>query len=202
MAYEPHIHRIPGFLGGPLGERRRVSDQFAAFVATLPADGRAILNTGGSKTALGYSDTLANEVSMGSAFLLPTDFDGGELAALEPACFIATPVLKMVKARLPGPPWLTRLFQRMGRFPEKACYTYGGKWMARPAFPPDLRENALWGQSSNQQLFALDRDSQLKEDDFAFFRPTQSEAVLQQFGPVLVYEDGRIVDEWPPLPTG
>jgi D-serine deaminase-like pyridoxal phosphate-dependent protein len=116
--------------------------------------------------------------------------------------FIATPVLKVLDARLPGPLWLTRLLQRTGRFPLRCCYTYGGKWMAKPVFPPDLRENALWGQSSNQQLFAIDADSRLQADDFAFFRPTQSEAVLQQFGPVLVYEHGRIIDEWLPLPPG
>lgn len=202
MGYEPHIQRIPRLFGGPAGERARVNARLAAFAAVLPAEARKILNTGGSKTSLGYGRTPANEVSMGSAFLLPGDFDGGELQALQPALFIATPVLKVVDARLPGPAWLTRIFQRTGRFPERCCYTYGGKWTASPVFPPDLRENALWGQSSNQQLFAIDRRSRLQPDDFAFFRPTQSEAVLQQFGPVLVYEHGRIIDEWAPLPLG
>ena len=31
-------------------------------------------------------------------------------------------------------------------------------------------------------------------------RPTQSEFVLQQFGTINVYSDGRIVDRWPALP--
>ena len=152
---------------------------------------------------LGYGpEAPANEISMGSGFLQPTDFEGGELVDLSPALFIATPVLKIVEARLPGPALLTRMMQASGRFPRKGCFVYGGKWMAKPAWPADLRENSLWGTSSNQQFFALGDASCLKEDDYAFFRPTQSEAVLQQFGPVLVFEDGNIVDEWHPLPPG
>jgi len=92
--------------------------------------------------------------------------------------------------------------QRLGKLPRRGCFTYGGKWMAKPVFPPDLRENSLWGSSSNQQFFSLSNDSTLREDDFVFFRPTQSEAVLQQFGPVLIYQAGKIIDLWQPLPTG
>jgi D-serine deaminase-like pyridoxal phosphate-dependent protein len=203
MGYEAHLPKIPGFAGGSKGERTKVSARFAAFLDVLPLDCRVILNTAGSNTALGYGrDTLANEFSMGSGFLAPTDFEGGELAALSPAVFIATPALKIVEAKLPGPEFLTRLMKRLGKLPARGCFTYGGKWMAKPAYPPDLSENALWGTSSNQQFFSLAKDSTLKEDDFVFLRPTQSEAVLQYFGAVLVYQGGRIVDRWQPLPTG
>jgi D-serine deaminase-like pyridoxal phosphate-dependent protein len=203
MGYEAHIPKIPGLFGGADGEKRKVAERYAGFLSVLGPNERRILNIGGSKTALGYgAESMANEVSMGSAFLLPTDFDGGELVSLQPAFFIATPVLKVVEARLPGPLWVTRLMQHAGRFPRKGCYTYGGKWMAEPVFPPDLKESAVWGTSSNQQFFSLGDQSTLQEDDFAYFRPTQSEAVLQQFGPVLVYEDGRITGEWQPLPLG
>jgi D-serine deaminase-like pyridoxal phosphate-dependent protein len=34
---------------------------------------------------------------------------------------------------------------------------------------------------------------------FAFLRPTQSEAILQQFGPIAVYEGGKIIEEWQPI---
>ena len=36
-------------------------------------------------------------------------------------------------------------------------------------------------------------------DDFVFLRPRQSEAVFLQMGPLIVYKDGQIVDEWPVL---
>jgi D-serine deaminase-like pyridoxal phosphate-dependent protein len=203
MAYEAHLPKIPGFVGGSRGERARVSAKLSAFLEVLPAECRAILNTGGSNTVLGYgAETPATEFSMGSGFLLPTDFEGGDLADLSPALFIATPVLKMVDARLPGPDILTSMMRWLGKLPARGCFTYGGKWMAKPVYPPDLRENALWGTSSNQQFFSLGNDSRLREDDFVFFRPSQSEAVLQQFGPVLIYQGGTITDSWQPLPTG
>ncbi|MBL0370411.1 alanine racemase [Rhizobium sp. KVB221] len=203
MGYEAHLSKIPRMLGGADGERRKVVERFNAFVAVFDPADRTILNIGGSLTALGYGgESKANEVSMGSGFLQPTDFEGDELAGLLPALFIATPVLKIVEARLPGPRLLTQLMQKIGRFPNKGCFLYSGKWMAKPAWPADLRENSLWGASSNQQFFALGTGSTLAEGDYAFLRPTQSEAVLQQFGPLLVFENGHITGQWQPLPLG
>lgn len=203
MGYEPHIAKIPAPFGGPVGERARVARRFNAFVEAIPPASRTILNTAGSNTALGHGPAIsANELSMGSGFLLPTDFDGGELAALSPAVFIAAPVLKIVDGKIPGPAFLTEAMRRLGRLPARGCFIYGGKWMAQPVFPPGLRENPLWGTSSNQQFFELGAASTVAEDDFVFLRPTQSEAVLQQFGPIAIYRGGRIDDWWQPLPTG
>jgi D-serine deaminase-like pyridoxal phosphate-dependent protein len=41
----------------------------------------------------------------------------------------------------------------------------------------------------------------LQADDYVFFRPRQSEAVLQQFGDIAVMEDGRITERWPVMPA-
>jgi D-serine deaminase-like pyridoxal phosphate-dependent protein len=71
--------------------------------------------------------------------------------------------------------------------------------MAVPAWPPGLRENALYGASSNQQMMTIPRASRLEADDFAFLRPTQSEAVLLQFGDLLAIRDNAVVAEWPVL---
>jgi D-serine deaminase-like pyridoxal phosphate-dependent protein len=203
MGYEAHIPEIPGLFGGAEGETRRVLARLDSFATVLPVENRRIVNAGGSKTSITYEGNGAvNEVSMGSGFIKPTDFDVAALAAFKPAFFIATPVLKIENARLPGPLIVTRLLQTLGLFPRKACFLYGGKWHAKPVWPRRMKENAIWGQSSNQQLMALSEDSELKVDDFAFFRPTQSEAVLQQFGDIAVYARGKIVDRWPVLPTG
>lgn len=202
MGYEAHIIKIPGFAGGAAGERARVLGHYKAFIDALSPDERQILNIGGSNTALGYGPDLANEISMGSAFLKPTDFDSAELTDLLPALFIATPILKRVEAQLPGPSFLTTLMRTLGKFPREGCFLYGGKWMATAVHPEGMRENALWGHSSNQQFMALPDRSQAREGDFAFLRPSQSEAVLQQFGPIAVYSGGRIVEDWTPLPPG
>ncbi|MER8805947.1 alanine racemase [Mesorhizobium australicum] len=200
MAYEAHAPHIPGLLGGPAKALARASEQAAAFVARLGADQRHILNIGGSKTALLHHGGIANEVSMGSAFVLPVDFDAPGLDGFQPAAFIATPILKVVEPMLPGPPAVSRLLQALGRFPRKGCYVYGGKWMAEPLFPEGMTTNGLIGLSSNQQFMGLLAQAVVRPGDYAFLRPTQSEAVLQQFGPIAVLSGRRIVDRWPVLP--
>ncbi|WP_214472730.1 alanine racemase [Mesorhizobium sp. dw_380] len=200
MAYEAHAPHIPGLFGGPAKALARASHRAAAFVACLGADQRRILNIGGSKTALLHRGSVTNEVSMGSAFVLPSDFDTLGLNGFQPAAFIATPILKVVEPMLPGPPAVSRLLQALGWFPRKGCYLYGGKWMAEPVFPEDMKANGLLGLSSNQQFMGLPADAVARPGDYAFLRPTQSEAVLQQFGPIAVFSGGKIVDRWPVLP--
>lgn len=203
MGYEAHIPSIPSIFGGSTFEQAQVKKRFDAFVSVLGDDQRTILNIGGSKTALTYSDgVLANEVSVGSALVLPTDFDGGALQSMDPACFIATPILKVLDTKLPGPQIVTKVMQAIGKFPRRGCFLYGGKWMADPVYPEGMKANALWGDLSNQQLMGLPDRSDADVDDLAFFRPTQSEAVFQQFGAIAIYEDTKIVDFWPVLATG
>ncbi|MFD2051667.1 alanine racemase [Mesorhizobium calcicola] len=200
MAYEAHAPHIPGLFGGPVKALGQASERAAAFVACLGADQRRILNIGGSKTALLHHGSAANDVSMGSAFVLPSDFDTPGLDGFQPAAFIATSILKVVEPMLPGPPAVTRLLRALGRFPRKGCYLYGGKWMAEPVFPQGMKANGLLGFSSNQQFMGLPADATAKPGDYAFLRPTQSEAVLQQFGSIAVFSGGRITDRWPALP--
>ena len=39
----------------------------------------------------------------------------------------------------------------------------------------------------------------LEVDDYVFYRPTQSESVMLQFGDLALVRGGRIVDFWPVL---
>lgn len=200
MGYEAHIPAIPGFAGGAAAEAKAVKSRLRTFAEALPPDCRRIINSGGSKTVMTYADPgAATELSVGSAFVKPTDFDTDALERLQPAAFIATPVLKVVDAMLPGPSWMTSIFQRLGLFGTKGCFLYGGHWLAKPAYPEGMRESRLWGHSSNQQFMALPEASDLHEDDLVFFRPTQSEAVLWQFGAIQLFSKGRIVGAWPPI---
>lgn len=203
MGYEAHVPTIPALFGGPKAALCQAQARFSEFVRVLPPGQRAILNTGGSQTAISHSaNRVANEVSIGSALVKPTDFDRVGLGALAPAIFIATPVLKVVKSRLPGPRPISALLQALGLFPRNGCFLYGGKFMARPVYPPGLKRNRIWGDSSNQQFMAFSTSHPVAPDDFVFFRPTQSEAILQQFGPLQIMENGRITTTWPVLPAG
>lgn len=200
MGYEAHIPAIPGFAGGAAGEAKAVRARLIAFAEALPPVCRRIVNSGGSKTVLTYADPgAATELSVGSAVVKPTDFDSAALSALKPAVFIATPALKVVNAMLPGPGWMTKLFQVLGLFGRRGCFLYGGHWMAKPVFPNGMRESRLWGHSSNQQFMSLPDACDLREDDLVFFRPMQSEAVLWQFGEIQLFSQGRIVGAWPPI---
>jgi D-serine deaminase-like pyridoxal phosphate-dependent protein len=201
MAYEAHIPHIPALFGGPGQARATAKRLLRQFAKRLAQHQRGIINLGGSKTAMLYGDdTAANEVSAGSAFVLPTDFDVPGLAGFQPAAFIATPVLKVVEPRLPGSDWMTAVMQRLGLFPQKGCYLYGGRWMAEPVYPAGMKANRMLGLSSNQQFMGLPAQTDIAADEYAFMRPTQSEFVLQQFGSINVYRAGRIVDRWQALP--
>jgi D-serine deaminase-like pyridoxal phosphate-dependent protein len=203
MAYEAHINKIPGLFGGPQKALARTAGLFRQFAACLGPDQRKIMNIGGSTTALLYdSEVDANEVTIGSAFMLPSDFNVASLSALKPAAFIATPILKALDAQMPGFDERSWILQKLGLFPRRACFLYGGKWMAEAVHPPGMKPNKLFGYSTNQQFMGLPDDANVKADDFAFLRPTQSEFVLQQFGPIVVYSGGAIVANWPVLPVG
>ncbi|RWD89392.1 alanine racemase [Mesorhizobium sp.] len=202
MAYEAHAPEIPGLFGGQEKALKKASAKAAEFVAALDQDQRRILNIGGSRTALLHGSGVANEVSIGSAFVLPKDFDTPGLDGFQPAAFIATPILKALDPVLPGPAAVSRTLQALGLFPRKGCYLYGGKWMAEPVFPKGMKPNGLVGLSSNQQFMGLPAGANVKPGDYAFLRPTQSEAVLQHFGAIAVFSDGRIVEFWPTLPMG
>ena len=109
------------------------------------------------------------------------------------ACFrsFAAPVLK----RLPGVrvPFIENLPSR-GR---DTLFIYGGKWMARPCHPQGLQEHPAFGVSSIQQMLTVPHRVDVAVDDYVFLRPTQSEAVLLQFGDLCVVRTDRHVGNWP-----
>lgn len=200
MGYEPHIPALPEAMRGAAKSKAR-----EIYKAVLQSAERhfgpetmALLtrNAAGSPTYRLWEDTeIANEVAVGSVLVKPTNFDTELLSAFQPASFIATPVLKA---------W-------QGLYPPGAdeptsddvtsVFTYGGYWKARPAYPDGLTYPQKFGRSSNQDLLLGPAGMSIQPDDFVFLRPEQSEAVFLQFGAVLVFDDGQIVDEWPVLPA-
>jgi D-serine deaminase-like pyridoxal phosphate-dependent protein len=200
MAYEAHIGHVPGLFGGPKAAMAKAQSLIRQFVACLAPQQRAILNIGGSSTALLHDNSSgANEVSIGSAFVLPTDFDVPSLSALKPVVHIATPILKVVDPEVPGLDGRSWILQKLGKFPKRGCFLYGGRWMAKAVYPPGLKPDKKFWHSTNQQFASLPDDSDVKPDDYAFLRPTQSEFMLQLFGPIAVYAGGRIAETWPVL---
>lgn len=209
MGYDAHTEKLPDLGGWRAQARAQVLTRYRAFVdevrasplaASLP---QATLNTGGSPTFRlhdGRGDP--NEVAVGSALVKPADFDTPLLADFEPAAYIATPVLKVADWQAPdGVQGVGQLLQQWDRNQRRAHFVHGGHWLAEPVAPAGLQTSALMGLSSNQQLLLGSGAQDLRPDDLVFCRPTQSEAVLQQFGDIAVYEAGRIQAYWPVFPA-
>jgi D-serine deaminase-like pyridoxal phosphate-dependent protein len=159
------------------------------------------LNGAGSPTYARHAQgTAANEVSVGSAFVKPADFDLPSLARHVPASFIATPVIKAKRMELPGNEWLTGPLTFMDPNAARAFFIYGGHWLATPVSPPGLQFSDLYGRSSNQEMLTGSTHVALKPDDRVFFRPNQSEAVFLQFGDILLFDGAAITGTWPTFP--
>ncbi len=201
MGYEPHVVKLPGTLSNWNKARTRYREFFDSGLASHPQlfSAKLTLNTAGSPTYQLYKDdNFYNDISVGSGLIKPSDFDIPTLDEHVPASYIATPVLKKLNStKLSGIEWAAKLFSLWNPNRQKAYFIYGGNWMANYTSPTGLTKNRLWGKSSNQEIVNASNQVKLEVDDFVFLRPTQSEAVMLQFGDVLTVRAGKIIDAWP-----
>lgn len=217
MGYEAHASKIPSILGGPQTALKKSQATYAAFKNIALRhfkDEDLCFNTGGSTTITHYQSNnnlsqpkdarqvIANELSLGSALMKPSDFDLPSLRAFEPALYIATPILKVLDSpSLPGPPLISKVCKAMSLLPQKAACIYGGNWLAQPVYPEHFERIKLFGHSSNQEMYALTETSALKANDWTYFRPKQSEAVMLQFGDIAFIDAQDKLFWWPSLST-
>ena len=209
MGYDAHVAKLAALPGEQAREFGRVCQRYAEFLAVLRTryasafDGAgATLNAAGSPTYRLWSevDGIANELSVGSGLVKPLDFDLPTLEPHVPALYIATPVLKAADGlALPGLGPLNALWSLWDPNRARTFFVYGGSWKARPVSPPGLSGNPVFGRSSNQEMLNGARAVDLEVDGYVFYRPTQSESVMLQFGDLAIVRGGRIVDFWPVL---
>jgi D-serine deaminase-like pyridoxal phosphate-dependent protein len=215
MGYDAHVGKIPAVLESRTTSLEKSTAIYRGFIERARAlqPGLAVetltLNGAGSPTfRLHGEQSPINEVSVGSALVKPADFDLDLLHDLEPAAFIATPVLKAMDGlRLPGVAALGNAWSHWDRNRQRTFFIYGGKWMANFVSPAGMADNTLYGSSSNQAIVNASTSVHLTVDDQVFLRPTQSEAVLLQFGDLLaVRGDGNgrfaFAGHWPVLTPG
>lgn len=192
MGYEAHIAKAPPFLG----MRQKVLNkavstyakalEMAEHVFGIDASDLPVRNAAGSPTFRLYNSTeIANEVSVGSVLVKPSDFETDLLRGYVPALFIAAPAIK-VGGRMKTP--VLEAFDSLKRLLnpnlERSIFLHGGNWKAHPVDPPGLTYNPTYGRSSNQEVLNGGPKTVISPDDFVFLRPTQSEAVLLQFGDI------------------
>lgn len=209
MGYDAHVGKIPSVIESRAASLQHVITRYRDFLQELAAHlspaqlAGLLLNGAGSPTfRLHGAESPLNELAAGSCLVKPTDFDLDLLADLEPAAFIAAPVLKAQDGlALPGLSALGPAWAAWDRNRRRTFFIYGGLWMAQLESPPGLRDNQLYGRSTNQAILNGSARTALNVDDYVFFRPTQSEKVLLEFGDLLAVRGGRIEARWPVLPT-
>ena len=207
MGYEPHLASLPtqdGFRErarlGACNFYQQALDEAQALGFDLASLTR---NAAGSPTYRLWTNTeIANEVSVGSVLIKPTDFDTDLLEEHEPASFIATPVLKRIKGiHVPGMEYSNQPSKYQPPEKTDTAFVYGGKWMAQLVYPQGAAVNQIYGKSSNQEMLEVAQDVALAVDDFVFYRPTQSEAIFTYLGDIAIYDRGSIRDFWQVFPS-
>ena len=200
MGYDAQVAKLGDGNAAWADAQARYASAIQILGKVVPGDPHDLtLNSAGSYTVMRHTrGTVANEVSVGSAFVKPHDFDIGENAGFVPALFIATPVIKAGRGLdLPGHGYLDRPLAFADPNTAQAIYIFGGHWLADPVSPPGLQTSGLIGLSSNQELLTGSWRVHLKPDDSVFLRPRQSEALMLQFGDLAVFDQGRIAERWP-----
>lgn len=208
MGYDPHVVKLPRIIRTRQRAFQMANDRYRRFVELIRQEFPDLwredltLNGAGSPTfGLHAGPTsVVNEVAVGSALVKPATFDIPTLQGFQPACFIATPVLKkLMGTTLPGIERWKGLLSKLNPAFRQSYFIYGGYWKADYVYPVGTGENKLFGPSTNQSMINTRSETALDVDDFVFLRPRQSEFVFLQFGDLLTYRKGEIEGRWPVL---
>ena len=201
MGYDPHVPKMPSPDSAWADAQGAYTKAIEVLKGARFDPAKLTLNGAGSPTFRRHcKGTVANEVSVGSAFVKPGDFDYDDLTDLAPAAFIATPVIKAnTDQPLPGVEAFSGAMHWWDRNTTRGFFIHGGHWLAKPVSPQGLEYSKLFGRSSNQELLTGSNRISLKPDDTVFLHPDQSEALFLQFGDIAVFDGGEIADLWPTL---
>jgi D-serine deaminase-like pyridoxal phosphate-dependent protein len=205
MGYDPHVPKSGKVFIPTEKAHSKVLKRYGQFIELLKEkfpdlyDEATTFNGAGSPTYTHYQgENLLNDLCVGSALIKPTNFDLASLSGHTPAMFIATPVLKKMRGvRIPFLEFLTPIMPKLKRSWGTTIFIYGGYWKALPMSPDGLTTNSLYGRSTNQEMLIGPENTAVDVDDYVFFRPTQSESVMLQFGDLVITRGGEIVGKWP-----
>ncbi|WP_436860587.1 alanine racemase [Acinetobacter haemolyticus] len=198
MGYDAHVTKVPAIIKKPELAYQSSQQTYANYQKLIQKQFPTLwhdelcFNGGGSPTfSFHTTESVCNDLSFGSMLLKPSDFDHHFLQALQPAVWIAAPVLKVLPfTQLPSMAVLDKLPHKC-----KALFIYGGYWMANYVYPDQAHTHVLYGRSSNQELINVPKNCDTQVDDFVFLRPTQSEAIIPQFSNLMLYKQNRF-ESW------
>ncbi|GFD91436.1 hypothetical protein KUL156_41280 [Alteromonas sp. KUL156] len=199
MGYDPHVVKLPKIIRSQK-KALRLANQYYEDCKTLVKNDfpelwneNLTFNGAGSPTLNLHKEQNSpiNDIAIGSCFVKPTTFDILSLKNYKPATFIATPVLKTFSnTTLPGLEKVKQIFSK------KSAFIYGGFWKADYYYPIGVKQNNLFGSSTNQTMINVSKNIPLQVDEFVFLRPHQSEFVFLQFGEILPVRNGKIQQPW------
>lgn len=204
MGYDAHVTKLPRMIRSP-EKTLQIANRFYEECKTIIRrdfpdlwNNELTFNGAGSPTiSLHKNNSPLNDLSAGSCLVKPTTFDIPTLADYNPATYIATPILKsFAGTTLPVLEKMKGLLNLIHPSNRQSYFIYGGFWKADYFYPKGIRENALFGASTNQTMLNAPKTVKLAIDDFVFLRPRQSEFVFLQFGKILVISKGEIIGEW------
>jgi len=205
MGYDAHVAKAPPLISSIESALQGSLEAYRTFIVygkeNFPNlfERDLTFNTAGSMTYQLYKDiTLVNDIAAGSGLVKPVDFDLGTLQDHEPALFIATPVLKKSKGlNIPYIEFMKSVWGWLNPNWEYTFFIYGGYWKAEYHQPEGLCRNPIYGYSSNQEIATGSGRIRIGVDDYVFLRPRQSEAVMLQFGDLVITRQNKIIDHWP-----
>ncbi len=205
MGYDPHVVKLPKILRSKEKAFELMCSAYESYIKVLKGkfpvlwNDKLTLNGAGSPTIALHQSPLSplNDWSAGSCLVKPTSFDIPSLEAYRSASYIATPVLKKLEGTtIPAIERYKGVLNALDRTNKNSYFIYGGYWKAHYHYPFGLKENKLFGASTNQSMVNAPEGSDLAVDDFVFLRPKQSEFVFLQFGKILAIRNHKIVEEW------
>ena len=209
MGYDGHVEHALPLISSADAEFEAVQQRYAAMVAELEQAGVAtttlLLDSGGSSTWWRYgpgAKVVANEISVGSAFLVPAHFSASERFGLQPALWLAAPVLKRLPPKLPFVEAAGGVLAAWDPNFARHYFLLGGSWPADVASPAGLSRHFLWDSGPpvqnllpNQPLLTGSERTGLAEGDFVFFRPWEGDAMVA-FSELLVVEGEDRAGSW------
>lgn len=205
MGYDPHVVKLPFFVRSKEKALNMANTFYHKCLEVLKTNFPSLYhpdltyNGAGSPTINLHTidSSPLNDVSAGSCLVKPTTFDINTLSDYKPACFIATPILKKFKdTTIPGIENAKGLLGVFDAANKQSFFIYGGFWKANYCHPEGMKQNKLFGSSTNQTMVNAPNSVDVDVNDFIFLRPHQSEFVFLQFGNILLTRNQEIVDEW------
>lgn len=200
MGYDAHIPKLPGsqethFLAMAQTYEGMKKDLFAYF----PEQKEWVFNGGGSPTLTlhNHPNSPINDLSAGSFAVKPTDFELDTLTNFTPCAFIAAPILKKIDgSNLPGIESISSFWPTIDPARSETFFLYGGAWDADLLSPKGVRENPIYGKSTNQMMFTASKNIGITTGDFLFFRPWQSERTFTLFEEIIGVRNGKVEVIW------